>query len=769
MSQKLSNCPDSQTLVDFLLGKLGASEIEDCQRHIANCAPCVDTIHGLKTDDDTLDGLARDAWIASTERNGGQDEAQVVDELINRLGELSGHSLFDTPSKERVLQDRAAEVQRVMERPTIEGDLGRIGKYRVLEILGAGSTGVVYHAIDDDLDRAVAIKILRPSLGELARQRFMAEAKATAMLSHPNIVTIYEVGIEGPLAYISMKWEPGQTLEQLLAQQNQLPVQQTRQLGTQLAEALAHAHQCGLIHRDIKPANVWIPDEHGVAACKVLDFGLVRITDEDPQLTCTGIIAGTPCYMSPEQSRGQQLDGRSDLFSLGCVLYQSLAGRLPFRSDNALSTLQSIQRDQPVALQEIDSSISGDLSDLVLCLLEKSPDRRPPNASSVVVALTSDRSDWPFEVSLSAPHVAKPQAKRNSSVRNWKLAAALLTLLTLGTVGFLFAPDITKIVTNQGTIEIESQVDDVQIEILQNGSQVRVVDLSTEQSIVVKAGVYEIRPLGDQNSVSIANKQLTLKRGQKEIVTITQSEAVKGQLLSSAESDEIEQQQPLKVDVQSHRIGVGDVLGVFVEGVLGDLDSMPPVHFPSSESGLPVVAGYPIFVDDDGNIALPLIKPILVKGKTVDEARKLLVAAYKAGDTPILPKELLISLYLWQKGDDSGSPYLVKNGDVLGVYVEGVLGALDESPPIHLPNKASNILLSTGTPILVDESGNLNLPLVKPILVRGKTITQVRKMVEKVYTSGDDPIILTAENRMFVTLMQKSMRASKRGQATLEN
>ena len=127
MSQKLSNCPDSQTLVDFLLGKLPTPEIEDCQRHVANCAPCVDTIDGLKTDDDTLDGLSRDAWIASTERNGEQDEAQVVDELINRLGELSGRSLFDTPSKVGELQDRAAEVQRVMERPTLEGDLGRIG------------------------------------------------------------------------------------------------------------------------------------------------------------------------------------------------------------------------------------------------------------------------------------------------------------------------------------------------------------------------------------------------------------------------------------------------------------------------------------------------------------------------------------------------------------------------------------------------------------------------------------------------------------------
>ena len=135
MSQKLSNCPDSQTLVDFLLGKLPASEIEDCQRHVANCAPCVDTIHGLKTDDATLDGLSRDAWIASTERNGEQDEAQVVDELINRLGELSGRSLLDTPSKERVLQDRAAEVQRVMERPPLKAIWGELESIAFLRFL----------------------------------------------------------------------------------------------------------------------------------------------------------------------------------------------------------------------------------------------------------------------------------------------------------------------------------------------------------------------------------------------------------------------------------------------------------------------------------------------------------------------------------------------------------------------------------------------------------------------------------------------------------
>lgn len=190
----------------------------------------------------------------------------------------------------------------------------------IVKLIGSGSTGVVFLANDLRLDRRVVLKILRPSLGQPAQTRFIAEAKATAAIQHPNVVTIYEVGSDGPLSYIAMQWSPGETLDSLLQTADPLPLAEVRRLVSEVAHGLAAAHARGLIHRDIKPANVWITEKSGEA--KILDFGLVRVTDEDPQLTCTGMIAGTPCFMSPEQSRGDALDHRSDLFSLGCLLYQ---------------------------------------------------------------------------------------------------------------------------------------------------------------------------------------------------------------------------------------------------------------------------------------------------------------------------------------------------------------------------------------------------------------------------------------------------------------
>jgi len=270
-----------------------------------------------------------------------------------------------------VASNKAAEVQRLLGDPLEIGDLGAVAHFRILELIGAGSTGIVYRALDTKLDRDVVLKILRPSLGDAAKKRFVAEAKATAAINHPNVVTIYEVGSDGPLSYISMPWIPGKTLEQWLVEEESLSVEQVRKLVEEVALGLADAHAKGLIHRDIKPANVWIcADDQSV---KILDFGLVRVNDEDPQLTCTGMIAGTPCFMSPEQSRGDKLDVRSDLFSLGCLMYQALTGQLPFRSDNALATLRSIQKEQPASPAELDPTIDDDTSDLVMCLLEKSP------------------------------------------------------------------------------------------------------------------------------------------------------------------------------------------------------------------------------------------------------------------------------------------------------------------------------------------------------------------------------------------------------------
>ena len=374
-----TKCPQKDSLVDFLLGKLENEERERLEEHLSDCPPCIDTVRSIELND-TLEGLTQDVLLRDkslAQRNSVRD-SQLISGLIKRLESLPRDGQLpksDTRGTSSIAEDRAAEVQRLLSAADREGDIGKLGRYHIRELLGAGSSGVVYLADDQQLNRPVALKILRPSLGGDARERFLAEAQATAKLAHQNIVSIYDVGIEGPLAYIAMQWQPGQTLEQKLEQQSTLNSVEVKRLGVAVASGLAAAHSEGLIHRDIKPANIWIPD--GDSNAKILDFGLVRVADENPQLTCTGMIAGTPCYMSPEQSRGESLDVRSDLFSLGCLLYQCSTGVLPFHSDNALATLQAIQRQHPDHPTTREPSVDRRTGDLTMMLLEKSRHRRP--------------------------------------------------------------------------------------------------------------------------------------------------------------------------------------------------------------------------------------------------------------------------------------------------------------------------------------------------------------------------------------------------------
>ena len=186
----------------------------------------------------------------------------------------------------------------------------------------------------------------------------------------------------------------GQTLEGRLNDVAFIPEDDVRSMAMQIAQGLAAAHRNGLIHRDIKPANVWLKSENDDAV--ILDFGLARIADDDPQMTATGMLAGTPNFMSPEQTRGLELDGRSDLFSLGCLMYRASTGKLPFGSTGILATLQAIQHDEPRAPKLLNPHVTDDFSDLVMSLLEKQPASRPENADQLVEALQSDRSHWPF-------------------------------------------------------------------------------------------------------------------------------------------------------------------------------------------------------------------------------------------------------------------------------------------------------------------------------------------------------------------------------------
>lgn len=637
MTKTETKCPEPVYLEKFVLGQLPIGEIEDCQRHLSQCDPCVETIQSLKIDD-TFSGIARQAF--ESELLETADEKIAVENMILDASKwkFTGRKSDAVSVESESNANRSAEVDRLLGEPIHSEDIGLMAHYRIIELLGTGSTGIVYLAIDTKLERQVVLKILRPSLGPAARERFVAEGRATAKLDHPNIVTIYEVGNDGPLSYLAMQWLPGKTLEDKLQAEESFSVDNTRRLIKEIASGLAAAHNQDLIHRDIKPANIWIPDHSDPA--KILDFGLVRIADEDPQLTCTGMIAGTPCFMSPEQSRGASIDRRSDLFSLGCVMYQCLTGQLPFHSENALATLRSIQKEQPTEPRELNPSIDVATSDLAMCLLEKSPSQRPATADAVIAALDNDPESWEFEYQ---PHAVEAQPKRKrSGFGIWKAIAAMLLGAAVGVFGLAYGQQIIRVATNQGVIEIDSKVDDVKVEIVDGGEVIKVVDLQTEQTIQIKAGNYEIRPLGNDNSVAVENGNLVLSRGETEIVTISRESKANDLAKNSINSG-------------PYLLKQGDVLGIFIDGIFGEIDGPIPVHFPGN--GQPPVSGYPVPIGHEGSIAVPFLGDLSVAGLSVDEARKKLVYACTVdsheGNGPILRKQARILVNLMHR---SGQP-----------------------------------------------------------------------------------------------------------------
>ncbi len=232
------------------------------------------------------------------------------------------------------------------------GSFGRLGHYEIMSVVGRGAFGTVLQAFDEKLQRLVAIKVMARELAVTspARKRFMREAQASAGIRHENVVSVFAVE-EQPLPYLVMEFVPGQTLNQYLIDHGPLEISTVLSLGRQIAEGLAAAHSQGLIHRDIKPSNILLEPSPSNRV-KITDFGLARAAD-DASLTQSGVIAGTPMFMAPEQALGQKLDQRADLFSLGSVLYQMVSGRPPFRANNTVAALKRVTEDTPRSIREI--------------------------------------------------------------------------------------------------------------------------------------------------------------------------------------------------------------------------------------------------------------------------------------------------------------------------------------------------------------------------------------------------------------------------------
>ncbi|HKF22007.1 MAG TPA: protein kinase [Candidatus Angelobacter sp.] len=260
--------------------------------------------------------------------------------------------------------------------------LETIGRYEIIGELGRGAMGVVYKAQDPTIGRTVALKTLRLDVhgietAEIVR-RFQNEARAAGLLNHPNIVTIYDAGEQDGNFYIAMEFMEGTTLQEMLAEKRILPADEAIHLTREICKGLDYAHAHGIVHRDVKPANIMITAS---GAVKIMDFGIAKTGGS---VTSTGQVLGTPNYMSPEQVKGRPLDGRSDLFSFGVILYEMLTGEKPFAGQNVTTIIYKIVNETPIAPRDLDTTIHPGLSAIVTKALAKPPDERYQSGAELV-------------------------------------------------------------------------------------------------------------------------------------------------------------------------------------------------------------------------------------------------------------------------------------------------------------------------------------------------------------------------------------------------
>jgi eukaryotic-like serine/threonine-protein kinase len=459
-------CPDRKLLEQLTLGLLSHDHFAPLEEHLATCQRCLRTLQEMEPSDALIEAL-REAHRAAERRAGLAEESGPAQPAGFALSPGSFHRLsaeadphtcaqegearqeqrcppdvddtsssaigaFSTatplPDPDADPDDGCDERHDFLAPAQSPGELGRLGDYRVLRVLGRGGMGVVFEAEDVRLKRHVALKAMLPDFAfrVSARKRFLREAQAAAAVEHDHIVSIYQVGEECGVPFLAMPLLRGETLADRLAsgqyaddQTNAplasgdaattpapLTVQETLRIGREIALGLAAAHGRGLIHRDIKPSNVWLEEETGRA--KILDFGLARSATGGEQLTQAGTTVGTPAYMSPEQASGQELDERSDLFSLGCVLYHMATGRRPFLGRDFLSTMLAVTTTEPPLPRALNPELPGGLNDLIVALLSKELSGRPQSAREVAERLSSVAND-------QAQRVGIPLANRGSA------------------------------------------------------------------------------------------------------------------------------------------------------------------------------------------------------------------------------------------------------------------------------------------------------------------------------------------------------------------
>ncbi|MCA9127074.1 MAG: protein kinase [Planctomycetales bacterium] len=488
-----THCPSTETLQNILLGRLTREELERWAKHILDCDGCVERAENLQSSDFLTEALQKQSPTSVVPHD--------IEELLSR-GRAVYHDTCAQANDETceipngipadgsdAEFDEIPESFDFLEPAHREEDLGRLDEYRVLKLLGKGGMGMVFLAEDESLRRRIALKVMMPRLAreQSARERFLREARSMAAVSCDHVVPIYQVGQHNGIPFLAMPLLAGESLKDRLKRDQQLPVRQACQIGREVAIGLHSAKQKGLIHRDVKPDNIWLESPNG--RVKILDFGLAR-GDGDADLTHSGTVLGTPRYMSPEQAEGEKVDFRSDLFSLGSVLYHALTGQPPFGGQSLTSTLIAVVKCDPKPIEELRSDCPTEVADLIMRLLSKDPEERPQSAEEVADQFQALLND--FETArphASTPSVASAEdlpapatAKQLSSSRSWLGFATVLTAIAIGFVAIL-ATVVLKWDTPAGTIYVTIDSADKAVEVSIKHDSMQIVDPNDGKTI----------------------------------------------------------------------------------------------------------------------------------------------------------------------------------------------------------------------------------------------------------------------------------------------
>ena len=416
-----------QKLLDDTLYEPLSTQVAE---HIADCSACRGRLESLAGEPQwwsrACSGIQ--AILAAPHAYSSREMDHSAAKDSDKIHDLS----FGLRSDQSFVTDFAVDF---LEPNGAKGTLGRLGDYEIVEVIGSGGMGIVLKGYQRELNRYVAVKVLAPHLATsaAARRRFEREAQATAAVVHPHVMAIHAVATNARLPYLVMPLVACESLQQRLDRHGPLPLTDILRIGTQAASGLAAAHAQGLVHRDIKPANILL--EKSVNRAMLTDFGLARAVD-DATLTQSGMIAGTPMYMSPEQAGGEPIDLRSDLFSLGSVLYAMCTGRPPFRAETTFGILRRIRESEPRAIREVNPDIPEWFERVVRNLLSKSPDDRLDSASALSTLLEQCLAHVQQPTAFALPDHVLVNTPTKVALKRRSLVAACLLLFvaTMSTV-----------------------------------------------------------------------------------------------------------------------------------------------------------------------------------------------------------------------------------------------------------------------------------------------------------------------------------------------